>query len=162
MTRKLAFFLAALVAINTSRAGAQAASPQAKDSLFLTIAARDSSFFDAYNKCELAKMKSYFTTDLEFYHDQSGLSRLPGVMSDLRKYVCGKVHRDPVPGTLEVNPLKGYGAVATGLHRFCDSRKVQDLRGGNEWRREIRDSVAAKEGSMVYVASDQLRSRLPT
>ncbi|HUQ98932.1 MAG TPA: nuclear transport factor 2 family protein [Gemmatimonadaceae bacterium] len=126
MTNRLVVILASLaVAANTHAAIAQAATTQTRDSLFLAIAARDSAFFDAYNKCELAKMKSYFTADLEFYHDQSGLSRLPGVMSDLRKYVCGKVHRDAVPGTLEVNPLKGYGAVATGLHRFCDARKYQ-------------------------------------
>jgi hypothetical protein len=33
------------------------------------------------------------------------------------------VHRDLDPGNLEVYPLLGYGAVATGTHRFCDSRK---------------------------------------
>ena len=51
-------------------------------------------------------------------------------MSDLRKYICGKVHRDPVPGTLEVYPLKGYGAVASGLHRFCDSRTYRTCEEG--------------------------------
>jgi hypothetical protein len=126
MKRKLiAAAASAVLTLSASSASAQAPSTQSRDSLFRTIAALDSTFFDAYNKCELAKMKTYFTSDLEFYHDQSGLSHLPGVMSDLRKYVCGKVHRDPVPGTLEVNPLKGYGAVATGLHRFCDARKYQ-------------------------------------
>lgn len=70
-------------------------------------------------------MKSYITSDVEFYHDQSGLSHRRKLMDDLRKNICGKVHRDPLPGTLEVYPLKGYGAVATGLHRFCDSRKYR-------------------------------------
>src|SRR5688572_10158684 len=45
--------------------------------------------------------------------------------------ICGKVRRDPVPGTLEVYPLKGYGAMASGLHRFCDSRKHHICREGN-------------------------------
>src|SRR6202161_4267427 len=35
---------------------------------------------------------------------------------------CGKVHRDLVPGTLKVYPLKGYGAVETGIHLFCDPK----------------------------------------
>lgn len=95
------------------------------DTLFRQIAASDSAFFAAYNNCQLPTMKSFITSDVEFYHDQSGLSHRPKLMDDLRKNICGKVHRDPLPGTLEVYPLKGYGAVATGLHRFCDSRKYQ-------------------------------------
>ena len=101
------------------------------DTLFQKIAASDSSFFDAYNNCQLSKMESYFTRDVEFYHDQTGLAHLAGVMDALRKNICGKVRRDPVPGTLEVYPLKGYDAVASGLHRFCDTRKHQTCVEGN-------------------------------
>jgi len=135
----------AALALFSSSAGAQAdRGAAAEDTLFRQIAASDSAFFDAYNNCEMSKMKSYFTTDVEFYHDQSGLSHLPKLMSDLQKNICGKVHRDPVPGTLEVYPLKGYGAVATGLHRFCDSRKYRTCEEGASgvakfvtlWRRQ--------------------------
>lgn len=135
----------AALALFSSRAGAQASSPAAGgDTLFRQIAASDSAFFDAYNNCQLSKMESYFTRDVEFYHDQSGLARLAGVMDALRKNICGKVRRDPVPGTLEVYPLKGYGAVASGLHRFCDTRKYQTCVEGNSgvakfvtlWRQE--------------------------
>ena len=126
------FIAVATLAIFSSIASAQASRGLATDdTLFRQIAASDSAFFDAYNNCELSKMRSYFTTDVEFYHDHSGLARLEGVMSGLRKNICGKVHRDPVPGTLEVYPLKGYGAVASGLHRFCDSRKYRTCEEGN-------------------------------
>ena len=135
----------AALALFSSSAGAQAnRAAAAEDTLFRQIAASDSAFFDAYNNCELSKMKAYFTTDIEFYHDQTGLSHLSRLMSDLQKNICGKVHRDPVPGTLEVYPLKGYGAVATGLHRFCDSRKYRTCEEGASgvakfvtlWRRQ--------------------------
>jgi ketosteroid isomerase-like protein len=135
----------AALALLSSSAGAQAdRAAAAEDTLFRQIAASDSDFFDAYNNCELPRMKAYFTTDIEFYHDQSGLSHLLKLMSDLQKNICGKVHRDPVPGTLEVYPLKGYGAVATGLHRFCDSRKYRTCEEGASgvakfvtlWRRQ--------------------------
>jgi hypothetical protein len=120
------------LALRASTASAQASRPAApNDTLFQQIAAADSAFFDAYNNCQMAKMESYFTRDVEFYHDQSGLSHRAGVMDALRKNICGKVRRDPVPGTLEVSPLKGYGAVATGLHRFCDSRKHHTCVEGN-------------------------------
>lgn len=135
----------AALALLSSTASAQATRIAATDdTLFRQIAASDSAFFDAYNNCQLSKMESYFTRDVEFYHDQTGLARLSGVMSALRKNICGKVHRDPVPGTLEVYPLKGYGAVASGLHRFCDSRKYRTCVEGNSgvakfvtlWRRQ--------------------------
>jgi len=117
----------AVLALFSSHASAQTKTVgAAEDTLFRQIAASDSAFFYAYNNCQLETMKSYITSDVEFYHDQSGLSHRPKLIDDLRKNICGKVHRDPVPGTLEVYPLNGYGAVATGLHRFCDSRKYRN------------------------------------
>lgn len=110
-------------AVVSSSATAQSRS--SGDSLYQTIFALDSAFFEAYNRCEIDKVKALFSPDLEFYHDQTGLSHLPSVMNDLRKYVCGKVHRDLVPNTFEVNVLKGYGAVSSGIHMFCDSRKYR-------------------------------------
>ena len=135
----------AVLALFSSHASAQTKTVGAPDdTLFRQIASSDSAFFDAYNNCQLATMKSYLTSDIEFYHDQSGLSHLPKLMDDLQKNICGKVHRDPIPGTLEVYPLNGYGAVATGLHRFCDSRKYRTCVEGESgvakfvtlWRRE--------------------------
>ena len=136
--------LAALALLSSSADAQAGRGAAADDTLFRQIAASDSAFFDAYNNCQLATMKSYLTSDIEFYHDQSGLSHRPKLMDDLRKNICGKVHRDPVPGTLEVYPLKGYGAVATGLHRFCDSRKYRTCEEGKSgvakfvslWRQE--------------------------
>lgn len=79
--------------------------------------------FDAYNRCDLERFKTFFVEDLEFYHDQTGLSRgRPAMVDAVQQNICGKVRRDLVPGTLEINPLRGYGAVATGIHRFCDAR----------------------------------------
>jgi hypothetical protein len=94
------------------------------DSLYLTIARLDSAMFEAYNRCDLDRLVTFFEDDLEFYHDQTGLSRGRLALIDaVRQNICGKVHRDLVPGGLEVYPLLGYGAVATGTHRFCDARK---------------------------------------
>lgn len=49
--------------------------------------------------------------------------RLPGrrrqsLLDALKVNICGRVHRELVPGTLEVYPLKEYGAVEIGVHRF--------------------------------------------
>ncbi|HEV7595883.1 MAG TPA: nuclear transport factor 2 family protein [Gemmatimonadaceae bacterium] len=108
----------------SGRAVSQApASQQSSDSLFTTIARLDSAMFDAYNRCDLVRLGSFVTDDLEFYHDQTGLARGRQPLVDgVRKNICGKVRRDLIASSLEVHPLKGYGAVETGEHMFCDPR----------------------------------------
>ncbi|MGI8743472.1 MAG: nuclear transport factor 2 family protein [Bryobacteraceae bacterium] len=105
---------------------AYAQSQQAKaapDELFRTIALLDGALFDAYNRCDVEKFASFLADDLEFYHDQTGLSRgRQSSVDALKKNICGKVHRDLVLGTLEVYPLRGFGAVEIGVHRFCDPK----------------------------------------
>jgi hypothetical protein len=89
------------------------------DGLLRTIASLDTAVFDAYNRCDLEKLGSFFAEDLEFYHDQSGLMRSrQSLVEAVKNNICGKVARELVPGTLEVYPLKGYGAVEIGVHRF--------------------------------------------
>ena len=87
--------------------------------LFETLAALDTALFDSYNKCELEKNRSFFVDDLEFYHDQGGLTTgADNLVAQLKKNICGKTRRELVPGSLEVHELKGYGAVQMGVHRF--------------------------------------------
>lgn len=93
--------------------------PSPTTPLFKTVAGLDTALFDAYNTCDLAKLGSMVSDDLEFYHDKTGLSvGKPKFLADIKQYICGKVRRDLVPGTLEVYPLAGYGAVEIGRHRF--------------------------------------------
>lgn len=89
------------------------------DSLYQTIAKLDTTLFDAYNHCELDKLGSMVSDDLEFYHDQTGLAvGKQSLIDGVKNNICGKVHRELEPGSLEVYPLKGYGAVEIGIHRF--------------------------------------------
>jgi hypothetical protein len=89
-------------------------------SLFDTIVAQDKRLFDAYNSCDLKTLGDIVSEDLEFYHDQTGLSRGRAAFVDaVKTNICGKVHRELVPGTLEAYPLKTYGAVEVGDHVFC-------------------------------------------
>jgi hypothetical protein len=98
----------------------QPAKPQpSADGLFQTLAALDADLFDAYNRCDLKKFESFIADDLEFYHDQSGLSRgKQSTVDALKQNICGKVTREFVPGTLQVYPIANYGAVQMGVHRF--------------------------------------------
>lgn len=83
------------------------------------IATLDAALFDSYNRCELEKFSSFFADDVEFYHDQGGITLGRAALTDsIKKNICGKVTRELVPGTLQVHYMKGYGAVEMGVHRF--------------------------------------------
>jgi len=95
------------------------------DDLTHKIKTLDAELFDAYNKCDLAKFAPLVADDLEFYHDETGLSvGKQALVEAIKNNICGKVHRDLIPETLEVYPLKGYGAVETGIHMFCTPNSI--------------------------------------
>jgi ketosteroid isomerase-like protein len=96
-----------------------AQTPSADEALTRTVTALDAAVFDAYNTCDLAKFTSFFADDVEFYHDQSGLmTGVEKLKEGLQKNICGKVRREAMPATVKVYPMKGFGAVQTGSHRF--------------------------------------------
>lgn len=89
------------------------------NNLYQTIASLDSTFFAAYNNCNIQTQASMFADSIEFYHDKSGLSTSKkDILESTQKYICGKVARELVEGSIEVSPVPGYGAVEIGMHRF--------------------------------------------
>jgi hypothetical protein len=100
------------------------------DELYRTIAALDSAVFDSYNKCDLEKFASLFADGVEFYHDQGGLTvGVKTLTGQIKDNICGKVRRELVDGTLQVYPMKGYGAVEVGVHRFYPAAKGSEPTG---------------------------------
>ena len=102
-------------------AGAQSLeSLKSQAELDKAIGALDAALFDAYNRCDLVKISSFFTDDVEFYHDQGGVTLGNAKLTEsIQKNICGgDVRRELVPGTLQVHRMKGYGAVEIGVHRF--------------------------------------------
>ena len=94
------------------------------DYLHQTIASLDSIFFDAYNHCDLEKQASFYCDTIEFYHDQGGLMiSKQEILDGTKKYICGKVTRELVQGSLEVYPIHNYGAVEIGLHKFFNNQE---------------------------------------
>jgi hypothetical protein len=108
-------------ALSLSSLAAKADEPDADAALRQTIAALDAKVFDAYNRCDLETFEQYFSPDVEFYHDKGGASfDRATVVSNTRKYICNKVRRELLPATLKVYPIKDYGAIEEGEHRFCE------------------------------------------
>jgi len=84
-----------------------------------TVTALDTALFDAYNRCDLQKFQSFFVDDVEFYHDQGGVTLGKAALTEsVKNNICGKTTRELVPGTLQAYYMKGYGALEVGVHRF--------------------------------------------
>jgi len=120
MRRHNAF--AALLALATPLAVVAADIPQA--TLEKEVANLDAMFFDGFNRCDDASQleghASFLDPKLEFYHDQGGVTwTAEDYLKGVRNNVCGKFARELVPGTLKVFPIKDFGALETGTHRFC-------------------------------------------
>ena len=83
------------------------------------ITALDAELFNAYNTCDLAKFASFLTEDVEFYHDQGGITLGKAPLTEgIKNNICGKVTRELLPASLEVHPMKGIGAIEMGTHLF--------------------------------------------
>ena len=112
-------YLSLIILLVMSSLGAKSQSIGQPDILFKTVQGLDTRLFDAYNHCDLTTLGAMISDNLEFYHDQTGLSvgKAP-FLAAVKQNICGKVERELLPDTLEVYPLKGYGAVENEIHRF--------------------------------------------
>jgi hypothetical protein len=115
----LAFPLCAIAQSVPAQSTTLDKAPAKPDELFQTISSLDKQVFDAIDRCDMQTEASFWSDDAEFYHDKSGLMvGRQQIVDAIKNNLCGKVKRELVPGTLEVYPLEGYGAVEIGVHRF--------------------------------------------
>lgn len=115
-----------LVTLVASLATSAAEPPQndAEPTLMETISALDAAVFDAFNHCtdpaQLEKHATYFAESVEFYHDTGGVTwNRADMISNTKNNVCGNFTRELIPGSLRVYPIRDFGAIEQGSHRFC-------------------------------------------
>lgn len=142
----LSAMLASACCSSGPRAGAVATpsaapvSPEAR-ALYDEIARVDRALFDAFNAHDLSRVKKFFADDMEMYHDTGGLLSFADVVGGTESNFAkdNGLRRDLVPGTLEVYPIRGYGAIETGAHTFCHREDGRDDCGTfkflHVWRR---------------------------
>lgn len=96
--------------------------------LLETIKKMDAAIFDAFNAHDVERLMSYFTEDLEFYHDTGGLGDYRQNREDFEKMFASvpDIRRDLISESLEVYPIKDYGAMEIGQHRFCHKENGKD------------------------------------
>jgi ketosteroid isomerase-like protein len=105
--------------INSATAQEKKVAPISQE-LFKEIAYMDSVIFEAFNTQNMEKFKSLFTEDLEWFQDNGGLIPYKTVFENFSNTFKKefKLTRQLVKGSLEVHPLKDYGAIEIGAHQF--------------------------------------------
>lgn len=88
--------------------------------LFKEIERVDSILFNAFNRQDMPTFKAMFTDDLEWFQDNGGLIPYKTVFENFGNTFSNenKLSRELVKGSMEVHPIKGYGAIQIGSHQF--------------------------------------------
>jgi len=104
--------------------------PSLSNDLFSEIQHMDSVMFNAFNAHNTIELGKTFSETLEFYHDKGGLSDYKTTMENFDKLFeknkTTGLRRDLVKGTLEVYPIKDYGAIEVCQHQFCHVENGKD------------------------------------
>ena len=108
--------------------GSAAAPASTGSPLDVELARMDSLLFDAaFVSCDTARIFAILTPDVEFYHDLTGFHRGAEVRADFARLAaqCPRgqgVTRVLTPGSLQHFPIKDFGVLQVGLHRFENAR----------------------------------------
>jgi hypothetical protein len=108
--------------------------------LSATILQKDSLFWSSYNGCNIEQFRTFFSDDVEFYHDKGGITLgLEKLTQSLKNNLCGnpdfRLRREAIDGTVRVYPLQNsnviYGAIISGEHVFyiLEAGKKERLSG---------------------------------
>lgn len=110
--------IGALIAASATASFAQDAARSGP--LFEELARMDRELFEAaFVTCDASKFRALFTDDAEFYHDRTGASVGEAARTLKSCPRDNGVTRTLVPGSLEVYPMQGYGAIQIGRHVFA-------------------------------------------
>ena len=122
MKKQLSLFLCSLLLMGTLHAQE---SPNSE--LYKTLKSKDSLLFNVtFNTCDLRPLDDLISDDLEFYHDQGGITNgKQAFIATVKNNICSlpyKATRQLVKGSLKVYPMKNngvlYAAVQEGVHQF--------------------------------------------
>lgn len=96
-------------------------------SLETRMKALDNTLFESFNNChipeELEKYADYFSSDVEFYHDNGGVTfDRDSMILNTKNNACGNYTRQLVAESFKTYPIKAFGAITEGVHIFCQNK----------------------------------------
>ncbi|WP_300543769.1 DUF4440 domain-containing protein [Maricaulis sp.] len=108
----------------TSAASAETPAGPDLDAVFADL---DRRLFEVgFNDCDLDETAALVAQDLEFYHDQGGVTRSrDAFLTNVEQNICSReepLRRDLVAGSMRIEPLRSggelYGVIQFGAHTF--------------------------------------------
>ncbi|NQX41136.1 protein of unknown function [Pedobacter steynii] len=119
------FFIATTILLSlifSSGLKAQGKAYVMKDAeLYRTIAHMDSVCFDAFNARDLKTLSHVFAENVEFYNDGGKVTNYQQTMESFKKMFASNAAsplKRTLVGSIEVYPLKDFGAIEVGVHQF--------------------------------------------
>jgi hypothetical protein len=102
----------------------------ANPALLAEVRAADAAYWKAYNDCDYAALDRLTAENVEFYHDQGGVTNGRAALTDsVRKNICGRRPAVAVTRTAQDKDVQFfllnrgpdvYGALVTGKHAFAE------------------------------------------
>ena len=86
-------------------------------------------FAAVFDTCDADALAPLIAQDFEFYHDKNGVMARTGqqFIASIRDNCAHRgewrSRRELVPGSAEVYPIKDYGAMEIGVHRFYERKQ---------------------------------------
>ena len=142
-------FLLSCTFLSNNNAQAQTTQKHFDQQLYNTILHMDSVCFNAFNAHDMTALKKVFAENVEFYHDLGGLTYYDQTMINFEKMFAQNkdsgMKRELVKGSLEVYPIKDFGAIEVGMHKFTHTENGKEVVGlmkflhvwqykNNEWK----------------------------
>ncbi|MCX2742804.1 nuclear transport factor 2 family protein [Mangrovivirga sp. M17] len=93
---------------------------------------QDSLFWVAFNRCDVDEMMTFFTDDMEFYHDNGGFTKgLRKFEEETRAGMCKdpanwSLRRVEIKESTEIYEINQYGAIISGEHLFYINETDKD------------------------------------
>lgn len=121
--KRVVLFVVFLVMVVLANGQNNAQSVSSEKEVYNKLWSLDSALFSIVYTCDTAKASTYFTDDLEFYHDKGGLTKSKKtLLEQIHKNYCensnSKLRRELVKGSMKVFLMDNYGAIQTGEHVF--------------------------------------------
>lgn len=137
MIRKLYIGLAALALLSQTATAAETSSQtnsksSEKSDWKAAVQQFDNTFWQAYNRCDIAMMRSLIVKNFEFYHDKGGITIGNTTFeAAMKQGICGnpdrRIRREAMEDSIQIFPMydkgKLYGALISGAHQFYVSEK---------------------------------------
>ena len=118
-------FVSIVICLIGSTAGAsmsqESLTTSSSQPLYDEVKRLDAALSEAFNTGDVNKLKSLFADDLEFFQDNEGLVGYQQTLRDFESMFAqgNNITRELIGNTLEVYPVRDYGAIEIGAHRFC-------------------------------------------